>query len=151
MDTSKEGIRRWLSDLQAKRSDRDRAWLAEECSVSPRTVDNWLSSPQPIPAKATRIIERLMQDSMSTATDLDGPAPSALLLRIDTDELDEWTRAFKRSDAETLSQWAVQMIRKARLAESAADGRESPGKNLTLMVAEDEAPYGSARGAGSAT
>lgn len=53
----KEQIKEWLKSTQ-----RDRTWLAEQIGVKPRTVDNWLSSPQVIPGGKLKLIERLMED-----------------------------------------------------------------------------------------
>lgn len=53
--TTKGDVKRWLKII-----GRDREWLARQCGVSKRQVDNWLSSSINIPAKAVLIIQRLM-------------------------------------------------------------------------------------------
>lgn len=57
MTPTKEEIKKWL-----KTSRKSREWLAEQCGVSKRQVDNWLSSARPVPAKAILIIQRLMAE-----------------------------------------------------------------------------------------
>lgn len=51
----KDNVKKWLA-----REGKTREWLAEQCDVSVRTVNNWLGSERPIPAKAVLVIERLM-------------------------------------------------------------------------------------------
>ena len=60
MTPTKNDIKKWL-----KVSKRSREWLAEQCGVSKRQVDNWLSAARPVPAKALLIIQRLMTDKIS--------------------------------------------------------------------------------------
>lgn len=60
MTPTKEEIKKWL-----KTSRKSREWLAEQCGVSKRQVDNWLSSARPVPAKAILIIQRLMAEKAS--------------------------------------------------------------------------------------
>lgn len=105
MEPTKEEIKAWVDT-----PGRGRAWLAEQCGgVSPRTVNNWLTADIAIPAKALRIIEALMRsDEARKGTDL-----SQVVLRITTEELNEWSRAFKASDADTLEDWALGVIRAA--------------------------------------
>lgn len=58
MTPTKEDIKKWL-----KISGKSRKWLAEQCGVEKRTLDNWLSSSLPVPAKALLIIQRLMNET----------------------------------------------------------------------------------------
>lgn len=48
----KTRVRSWLK----KSIRKDRQWLADECGVHKRTVDNWLSSKRPIPLRARKLI-----------------------------------------------------------------------------------------------
>lgn len=56
--TTREDIKNWL-----KGTGKDRAWLGETIGVSKRTVDNWLSGADPIPAAKKKLIEERMQNS----------------------------------------------------------------------------------------
>lgn len=55
MTPTKEDIKKWLKAI-----GRDRKWLADQCGVSKRQVDNWFSSSINISARALLIIQRLM-------------------------------------------------------------------------------------------
>lgn len=55
MDITKETVLKWLAKTR-----RSRETLAVQCGVKRRTVDNWLVSSQPIPAKAVPVIMNLM-------------------------------------------------------------------------------------------
>lgn len=57
MQADKQTIKTWL-----KRIKKNRAWLAEQCDVSKRTVDDWLSTTRELPAKAILSIQSLMND-----------------------------------------------------------------------------------------
>lgn len=119
MQPTREDIKAWLK-RQPKGS---REWLGNQCGVAKKTVDNWLSG-QEIPESAMSLISRLMADDRSpeaTPADL-----SQVTLRITTDELNDWSRAFKASDAETLEDWALDAIRAAYEAERGRN-RQSAG------------------------
>ena len=60
MTPTKEDIKKWLKD-----SGKSREWLAEQCGVGKRVLDNWLSAARPVPSKALLIIQRLMTDKIS--------------------------------------------------------------------------------------
>lgn len=60
MTPTKEDIKKWL-----KVSGKSREWLAEQCGVNKRQVDNWLSAARPVPSKAILIIQRLMAEKTS--------------------------------------------------------------------------------------
>ena len=51
MTPTKEDIKKWLKD-----SGKSREWLAEQCGVGKRVLDNWLSAARPVPSKALLII-----------------------------------------------------------------------------------------------
>lgn len=59
MTPTKEDIKKWL-----KSSGKSREWLAEQCGVGKRVLDNWLSAARPVPAKALLIIQRLMAEKI---------------------------------------------------------------------------------------
>ena len=105
MDTSKEGIKAWLS----KYPDRDRNWLADQCEVEKRTVDNWLSSPQNIPSKAILIIEGLMR-----ADEESQPGKPMELVNLPVecspDQFDLYTRAFRHSEQEHFRDWIISRL-----------------------------------------
>jgi hypothetical protein len=48
-------VKDWL-----KERGHSRSWLAAQCGVSKKTVDNWLSAGRPINASAATIINQLM-------------------------------------------------------------------------------------------
>jgi len=55
LDLTARDIVLWLKGM-----GRNRVWLAENCGVQKRTVDNWLSSNRPIPRKALLIVQGMM-------------------------------------------------------------------------------------------
>lgn len=60
MTPTKEDIKKWI-----KASGKSREWVAEQCGVGKRTLDNWLSSARPVPSKVILIIQRLMAEKVS--------------------------------------------------------------------------------------
>ncbi len=60
MTPTKEDIKKWL-----KASGKSREWLAEQCGVDKRTLNNWLSVSREVPSKALLIIQRLMTEKIS--------------------------------------------------------------------------------------
>jgi len=115
MNTTKDGIKAWL----AKYPDRDRNWLAEQCEVEKRTVDNWLSSPQNIPSKAILIIESLMRSDAelepATLTEIVN-LPVACTSR----QFDLYTQAFKHSECDHFKDWITSRLDDAADAEIGA-------------------------------
>lgn len=75
MTPTKEDIKKWL-----KASGKSREWLAGQCGVDKRTLNNWLSVSREVPSKALLIIQRLMAEKIS-------PIPSQVEIDF-TDE--EW-------------------------------------------------------------
>lgn len=57
---TKEEIDNWL-----KQTGKNRAWLADQCGVSPGRVYIWFSKNSTIPAKAQIIIDKLMEEGNS--------------------------------------------------------------------------------------
>ena len=123
MHVTKDTIKAWVDT-----PPRSREWLAEMCGgVSPRTVNNWLTSSIEIPAKALRIIENLMRaDELQHAP----PALSNLVLRIETDEFEDWCRAGVAKN-QTVTEYALSAIRAAREAELSIEHSQKKGKNGT--------------------
>jgi hypothetical protein len=115
MQVTKDTIKAWVDT-----PPRSREWLAEMCGgVSPRTVNNWLTSSIEIPAKALRIIENLMRADEAKHTTAP-PALSNLVLRIETDEFEDWCRAGVAKN-QTVTEYALSAIRDAREAELRID------------------------------
>lgn len=99
----KERIKQWL-----KAERQTRQWLAEHCGVSKKTVDNWLSSPKPVPPKALLIIERLMAKSVEREAGA-GLPDHILVLRVDEEDFDRFNRA-SLDEGLTMRDWAVQAL-----------------------------------------
>ncbi len=53
----KAQIKEWLTG-----AGRTRVWLAEQCGVRTKTVQNWLCSQQEIPVRTQNLIRQLMAD-----------------------------------------------------------------------------------------
>ena len=68
MYTDKEQIKSWLKSIK-----KDRAWLAEQCEASKRTVDNWLAETGILPSKALLQINRIIKQFPSEV--LEGVKP----------------------------------------------------------------------------
>jgi len=141
MQPSKDEIKAWL-----KRFGRSREWLAEQCDKSKNTVNNWLSTNIEIPAATLHLISRLMEDDQRAETErVDAAAPklSHVVLRITTDELNEWSRAFKASNASTLEDWALEAIRGAYSEDQAQ--KQSLKKGLSEKEAQTVLNQGAAQ------
>lgn len=102
----KERIKQWL-----RAQLRSRSWLAEQCGVKKRTVDNWLSSPQAIPAKALRIIERLMS-SDADKPDASGVPDNLLILSVNQERFTAYNRA-SLAEGMTIADWALHALDEA--------------------------------------
>lgn len=109
MSPSKDSVKQWLRD----HPDRDgRRWLASLCEVSKRTVDNWLSSPAAIPAKALVIIGRQMEADREAIRSRQ-PAPDQnLVLEVDPETFDQYNRA-ALSKGLIVRDWAVDTLNRA--------------------------------------
>lgn len=82
MNLTKDAVKAWLDEHH-----RGREWLADKCGVSKKTVNNWLSSPADIPAKALLIIENLMQIDEAKANAA-AAVPQNLVLEFTHEEFD---------------------------------------------------------------
>ncbi len=132
MDTSKEGIKHWLSNYP----ERDRSWLATQCGVEKRTVDNWLSSPRDIPAKALRIIESLMRSDAELHESREEPQ-SHLVIRTSAEEFDNWSRA-ALAKGQIITDYAIAAIRQAYQGELASKPAPIPADPPANLI---ELPY----------
>ena len=122
MTTTKEDVKKWLKVI-----GRDREWLANQCGVSKRQVDNWLSSSINIPAKAILVIQRLMN----------GEAESSPRIVIDfTDE--EWDIICEAAKAhkETFLEFVNTAIQNAAKEKEAARKKFTPVETFTAPPLE---------------
>ena len=132
MDTTKEGIKEWLS----RYPERDRNWLADQCEVEKRTVDNWLSSPQNIPSKAVLIIESLMRAD----AELEPPTPIEIVNLPATctpEQFSLYTRAYKHSECEQFKDWITTRLdsaAKEELGLAPAEGNSEPANPQARAV-----------------
>lgn len=134
METTQESVKRWL----AARPDRDRYWLAAQCETEKKTVDNWLSSPRGIPAKAALIIGRLMRADLENAAAKEPIETMDVPLRVTVQQFDSYSRAHKESDCATLRDWMI-----SRLDAQARAENES---GAILKVAEDDPGFHTGNG-----
>lgn len=122
MTPTKEDIKKWLKAI-----GRDRKWLAEQCGVSKRQVDNWFSSSINISARALLIIQRLMS----------GEADSSPRIVIDfTDE--EWEIICEAAKAykETFLQFVNTAIQNAAKEKEAARRQFAPVETFSSVAEE---------------
>lgn len=116
-DCVKDKIKDWL-----KTHNRTREWLADQVGVSPKTVHNWLSSPQEIPVGKLRLIEHLIQaDEAAEAARLQRLVPTAQVfsLEVDLPTFRAYSAASLASGL-TLEQWAIEELNAA--AQAALNG-----------------------------
>ena len=111
MKPSKEDIKEWLRE-----TGKDRAWLAEQCFVSKRQVDNWLSANRRIPDIKLDKIKKLMEPS---SPDVTGECRGALdlVLRLDAETYGQFAAWAAQSGfeptADGIAKWAVQVAHMA--------------------------------------
>lgn len=101
-------IKQWL-----KTSKRTRAWLGDQCGVTKRTVDNWLSGSQPITGANLRLIEMLIARDAAAAAELaaDQAERQNIVLRVDLDLFDLARKALEHGL--TIKEWAIHELDKA--------------------------------------
>jgi len=134
MTISRDQIKQWL-----KASGRSRAWLAAEMGRTTKTVNNWLSATQAVPASAQNHIRQLMAADIQAATHPAGsPVPSAppsqhLVLQVDLHTFERWSRA-ALTKQKIVTDYAVDAIEHA----AARDLGENGGS--MLRAAEDSLP-----------
>lgn len=103
----KREIKAWLKTI-----GKNREWLAEQCGVTKRGLDVWLSTSRPIPKQSGRIIERLMSQYSATASTQETPSngkDNAITLTVDDATFDTWNQA-ATAEGKLLRQWCVDVI-----------------------------------------
>lgn len=92
----------WLRSIGA-----DRFWLASQLGVSKRGVDAWLSSSRPIPQRAARLINQLMEqvEPMSGGKE----DKQCLVLSVDSVLFDRWNAAATK-EGKLIRQWATDVL-----------------------------------------
>lgn len=132
MKVTKETVLDWL-----KAHNRSRDWLAEKCGAARGTVNNWLVSPRPIPAKAALIIERLMEaDAAREAEESD--IPQNLVLEFSKEQFSEICDAALAAHQKPRD-WAEDQLMRladADIEEIAAEIRQYKMPVRPSMVAE---------------
>lgn len=130
MNIDKKQVSDWL-----KKYNHTREWLSNQCQVTKRTVDNWLSSPQKIPAKAIPIIHTLIATD-EERTRIEDSVPQNLVLEFNRKDFDAiCDRAIQTRQRP--NQWAEEQLR--NLANENMD--ELTHRLQDLKAAEDKAPY----------
>jgi|LakMenEpi03Aug12_release.lakeMendotaPanAssembly.Ray.scaffolds.fasta_scaffold61612_2 hypothetical protein len=125
-EQNKLRVKLWL-----KQHRRDRNWLARACNVSKRTVDNWLSTPLPLPGKTLRLLEQIMSNAHpenSTPYTLPipprSPSPSQIFsIEIDLDRFRAYSKA-ALAEGLTLEEWVMKTL-------SASTSGPIPAKRMT--------------------
>jgi len=154
VEPSKHTIKLWL-----KRFGHSRDWLADQCSKSKNTVNNWLSTNIDIPPATLHLIERLIADDEAKSKAATADDPHRFAVEVEPEEFDA-INAAATAKGMLIRDWAREVLvaacaedegRAAKSSLNAAPLHDDAGKGLTLMVAEDEAPYGSKADAGLAT
>lgn len=82
----KKTIKDWL-----KRSKKDRYWLADQCMVSKRAVDYWLSSAGVIPATKILIIENIIEKSKKVEADIDN-TECTIIVKMQSDQFEQYNK-----------------------------------------------------------
>lgn len=101
---NKETVKEWLKEF-----DHSRAWLARELEVAPKTVNNWLGSPRPIPDKAIIIIERLIEADRLRESH-SHKVSHTLTLEFSSHDFDQIEEAAHRADKK-IRTWATDTLR----------------------------------------
>lgn len=111
-EQNKLKVKLWL-----KQHRRDRNWLARACNVSKRTVDNWLSTPLPLPGKTLRLLEQIMsnahpENSIPYTLPIPprSPSPSQIFsIEIDLDRFRAYSKA-ALAEGLTLEEWVMKTL-----------------------------------------
>lgn len=113
---TKDRIREWL-DVQR----HSRQWLAEKCGVAPKTLNNWLGSERPIPQKAARIIESLMEeDRIKQSKEKVQPR---LVLEFTPEEFERICEAALKEQM-TVPRWAISKLKALAKMDAQEIGRK---------------------------
>ncbi|HRQ88014.1 MAG TPA: hypothetical protein PLA50_04405 [Bacteroidia bacterium] len=102
-DDLKVRVKRWLKETR-----RTRQFLADRCGVELKTVNNWLSSKRPIPAKARLIIGKLIQSDAGSET-APPPEDSVLSIHVDVARFDAYNRA-SLAEGLTIREWVLRAL-----------------------------------------
>ncbi|MGJ8678623.1 MAG: hypothetical protein ACSHX0_14015 [Akkermansiaceae bacterium] len=105
MEITKERAIKWLKD-----NHHSRDWLAEKCGVKRGTVNNWLTTPRGLPAKASLIIINLIKIDDAKSKELNAK-PQNLVL---TFERERFTRICKTAamKGQSPQEWAEAELKK---------------------------------------
>ncbi|GEM_PF-487493 len=103
-DISKQGIKDWLASVK-----KDRRWLADQCGVAPRTVHNWLSTNRPVPSKALRVIQTLMDASEAVRKAAEPLPDMHVVLEVDPKEFDLWNKV-SMAQGQTVRDWILDVM-----------------------------------------
>jgi len=130
----KSRIKLWL-----KAGGRSREWLGKKVHVKKRTVNNWLSSAQQIPADKLTLIQRIITDeelAEMQERQKAFPANQVFSLEVDLPTYRAYSEAAKE-DRMTLEEWAINELNEA--AGLYFEGRltDGPARVEIAMVAED--------------
>lgn len=128
----KDRIKEWL-----KAYNHDRAWLADQVGATVKTVNNWLSSPQEIPAVKQRLIEKLMQeDEAAEAVRRQKLQPQAQIfsLEVDLPTFRSYSAAALAAGC-TLEQWAIHELNAA-----AEESMSNPSQPIHPFVYPSSSP-----------
>lgn len=109
-ETEIEQIKAWL-----KKFGHDRYWFAEKMSSHKRTIDNWLSAGQAIPAAKLALITRLMaDDEAAEARRKQQYDPVAQVFSLETDlaTFRAYSQAAKHHQL-TLEEWCISELNSA--------------------------------------
>lgn len=96
-------VKDWLKAIK-----KDRQWLARQTGSQIKTVNNWLSSNRGIPAQATRLITRLMEQFPTDISTPDAPE-NYIILSVNEATFDAWNSA-AMAENKLLRQWCIDVI-----------------------------------------
>lgn len=120
----KSKVKQWLDDFR-----HSREWLADQCDSNKRTVDNWLSSPRPIPRHATNMINTLMaQDYDKMKANV--PPAQNIVLEVSRDQFNAYNRA-ANSKGQLIYEWVNSVLNDAanpEISDNAEFLAEEPAK-----------------------
>ena len=102
MDEQK--IKDWLKEFH-----HSRQWLAQQLTVAPKTVNNWLGSDRAIPAKAINIIERLMEADRLRSNSAKS-ITHTMTLEFSSEDFDQIEEAARRNQKKNRT-WATDALR----------------------------------------
>lgn len=99
-------IKTWL-----KNHKKTHAWLAEKMFSSIHSVNGWLSSGKPIPARRLAQIVSIMEQypAGTSASSIPDTPENTLVLTADESTFDAWNEAAAR-DGKLLRQWACDVL-----------------------------------------